>query len=383
MPDEGRAPRVLHLRSSCGFYGAEGMIHGLVHAYPGETLTVCLEDRREPHVELAERLDAEGCGARTIPSSGAFDPMLVLRLGAVLRSFRPHIVHSHDYKSDTLAWLAGRRLGARIVSTLHGNLRTTAALERYERLDAWMLRRFDRVAAVSRERLQEALAYGVRPSRVEVVVNGVDTGLFRPLSDRRVLRKRLPVPDGGLLVGVVGRLSAEKGHALLIRAVAALGPGASVMRLAFIGDGPLESELRREAARAGLAGRVHFCGRQDEMPEVYNALDVVALPSLSEGLPMTVIEAAACARPILATDIGDVGRVVRSGETGYLVPANDVSALADGLGRMAAEREEAERRGREARNLVVREFSSAAMAAAYVDFYRRALDRQGAGGTRR
>jgi glycosyltransferase involved in cell wall biosynthesis len=211
VPDEASIPRVLHLRSSCGFYGAEGMIHNLVRAYPGETLTVCFDDRREPHVELAARLDAEGFRAQTLPSSGAFDPLAPVRFAGILRSFRPDIVHSHDYKSDTLAWLTGRRRGARIVSTLHGNLRTTAALARYEKLDAWLLRRFDRVAAVSAERRQEALAYGVHPSRVEVVPNGVDTGLFRPLPDRQGLRRHLSVPDEGLLAGVVGRLSAEKG----------------------------------------------------------------------------------------------------------------------------------------------------------------------------
>jgi glycosyltransferase involved in cell wall biosynthesis len=356
------------------------MIHNLVRAYPGETLTVCFDDRREPHVELAARLDAEGFRAQTLPSSGAFDPLAPVRFAGILRSFRPDIVHSHDYKSDTLAWLTGRRRGARIVSTLHGNLRTTAALARYEKLDAWLLRRFDRVAAVSAERRQEALAYGVHPSRVEVVPNGVDTGLFRPLPDRQGLRRHLSVPDEGLLAGVVGRLSAEKGHALLIEAVAALGARGASIRLAFIGDGPLEPELRREAGRAGLSDRVHFCGRCDDMPGVYNALDVVVLPSLSEGLPMTVIEAAACARPVLATDVGAIGRVVREGATGYLVPANDPTALADGLARIIADLEEAERRGRAARDLVVREFSSTAMAAAYIAFYRRALGRECAGG---
>jgi glycosyltransferase involved in cell wall biosynthesis len=364
-PDRG-IPRVLHLRSSCGLYGAEGVIHGLVRSYAGPSTVLCLADAREPHTELCDLLAAEGRDAGTLSSRGALDPALIFRFAAAVRRIRPDVIHTHDYKSDTVAWLAARLPGARLplVATMHGVVRTSAALRRYERLDARVLRRFAAVAAVSDGTMEIGLEYGIPRARLTLVPNGVDTAAFRP-SPRAEARRLLGIPPDGPLIGVVGRLSEEKGQRILLEAFSR-GEGLSPARLAVVGDGPTAADLK---AIAGA--RVHFLGRREDMPGVYPAFDVLALPSLTEGLPLTILEAAACGVPAVASRVGDVHKAVVASRTGVLVPPADAAALADALADILADENRREAMGRAARAHVTEHFSEGAMAAAYAAIYRK------------
>jgi len=375
-PPDASAPRVLHLRSSCGLYGAEGVIMDLVRHYPGASLTVCLADARDPHTELCDRLASEGGCAEALPSRGAFDPVLVLRFARLLRRVKPDVIHTHEYKSDALAFLATRALPAArrvpLVATMHGVVRTTGALRRYERLDARVLRRFDAVVAVSAGTSAIAREYGVGGARLHVIPNGVDTARFRPGRDRASARERLGVPPDGALIGMVGRLSEEKGPDILLEAFAAVEGEA---RLVYIGDGPMLEPLRARAAAMGLSERVTFAGRRDDMEQAYAALDVLALPSLSEGLPLTVLEASACGVPVVASDVGDVGRVLPHGEAGLLVAPGEPGALTIALTGCIAEPDRARAMAETARRRVEGSWSAAALARAYEDVYRRVSGR--------
>lgn len=362
-------PRVLHLRSSGGLYGAEGVICGLARGYSGPCRVLCLKDARDPHTELCERLVRDGQDAGALPSRGAIDPALVFRFGAEVRRYRPDVIHTHDYKSDTIAWLASFLPGPRprLVATMHGVVRTSAALRGYERLDARVLRRFGAIAAVSEGTAETARSYGILPERIHVIPNGVDTEVFRP-GDRAAARHRLGIAHGLPLLGVVGRLSPEKGQNVLLDALALTTIPAE---LAVVGDGPMNEELRR---RAG--GGVHFLGRREDMPDVFAALDLLVLPSLSEGLPLTILEAAACGVPAVASRVGDVEKVVRPIETGMLVPPGDARALASALDEALSDLTRLETMGRAARAHVVAHFSEAATTDNYTRLYQTVLSKR-------
>lgn len=355
-------PRVLHLRSSCGLYGAEGVIRGLARAYAGARRVLCLADARDPHTELSDALAAEGLDAGALPSRGMVDPGLVFRLASILRAYRPDVVHTHDYKTDAVAWLGSRLVfpRPRLVATMHGVVRTSAALRTYEKLDARVLRRFDAVVAVSDGTADIARSYGIRGERIHLVSNGVDTEAFRP-GNRAEARRALGLPVDGALVGVVGRLSAEKGQDVLLDAFASVGAG---VRLAVVGDGP-ETDALQQAA----GPNVRFLGRREDMARVYAALDLLALPSRTEGLPLTLLEAAACGVPAVATRVGDVAKVVVPGETGYLVPPGDPEALAAALNAALADASRLSDMGRAARSRVETLFSQSAMNEAYTRLY--------------
>ena len=369
MTPESLPPRVMHLRSSCGFYGAEGVIHTLVHAYSGESVVCCLADAREPHSELCDRLSTEGYPSVSIPTRGAVDPRVLLRFAFAIRRFRPNVVHCHDYKSAVIAAVVGRPMRLGLIFTVHGDLRATVGAAALIRLGHWALRRFDGVVGVSDATASDAREYGVAERRIRLVQNGVDTTRFRPSEARTAARAALDVPEDGVLIGVVGRFSEEKGHAVLLQAVGKLD---APWRLALIGDGPLESDLRAQASAMGITDRTHFLGRREDIECVYHALDVLALPSHREGLPLAVVEAGACGLPVAATNVGDVARVVLDGETGFLSPAGDPAALSRSLARLCSDGCLRAKLGAAARCHVEKSFSAPAMAAGYERLYREA-----------
>lgn len=375
---ETRYPRVLHLRSSGGFYGAENVIHSLVRQYPGEMITVCLSDARAPHTELCDRLNAEGYATETLETRGAVDPKLPFRLAALVRRVRPDVIHTHEYKTDALVRVSRaifpslRRIPA--VATMHGVVRISGALRRYERVDARALRGFDAVAPVSAELSQVARAYGVPEGRIHEISNGVDTDRFRPAQDRRTARQSLGLPADGVLIGVVGRLSPEKALLLMLDAFQASGLAPSA-RLAFFGDGPQREELDEHAKALGIADRVHQMGRRDDMPNVYGALDLLAMSSQAEGLPMTLLEGAACGVPVVATDVGDIARALPHERAALIVPPGDREAFTAALRRSVAEPEAMRALAETARRRVEEQYSARAMAGEYERLYRRLLGR--------
>jgi glycosyltransferase involved in cell wall biosynthesis len=228
------------------------------------------------------------------------------------------------------------------------------------------------VVGVSEATASDAREYGVMPSRIHLIRNGIDTLRFTPSEARVPARDSLGVPKDGTLIGVVGRFSEEKGHTVLLDAVARLDTS---WRLALIGDGPLEMDLRAKGSALGISDRTHYVGRRDDMKCVYPALDVLALPSHREGLPLAVLEAGACGLPVAATDVGDVGRVVLDGVTGFLSPAGDSAAMSRSLERLCFDSSLRARMGAAARCHVEASFAAPSMAAAYEVLYREAAGR--------
>jgi glycosyltransferase involved in cell wall biosynthesis len=170
--------------------------------------------------------------------------------------------------------------------------------------------------------------YRIRPSW-KVVHNGIDLQIWRPGLAR--LPYRLGVPVGAPVVSIVAALRAPKGHSLAVDAWPAVLAQVPEARLVIVGDGDEEPNLRNQVRRAGLQDRVIFAGRvsdERETADIVRASDVVLLPSYTEALPTTLIEAAACARAVVATDVGGVREVVRDGISGIVIPPADPARIA-------------------------------------------------------
>lgn len=163
-------------------------------------------------------------------------------------------------------------------------------------------------------------------ARITVIPNGIDLARFVP-GDRSTARELLGISKAAHVVGSAGRLLPVKGHDLLIRAAAMLSGDVQVV---IAGAGPSEPELRALAHDLGVAARVHWLGHRDDLEQILPAFDVFCLPSRSEGLPRSVIEAQACGLPVVATDVGGL-REALCGDTGRLVPPDNADALADAL----------------------------------------------------
>jgi len=278
----------------------------------------------------------------------------------ILRKWAPDTLISFVYQANVLGRIAGRIAGVpTIVSSIRNEHFGTRTRDR-------VLRRTDALATVTttnsargaRSLIDRRV---VRADRLVVVPNGVDTHRYRTSAARRAdSRAALGVHKDDFVWLSVGRLHDQKDHATLLRALAYLpGPRPTV---AIAGDGPLRGHLEALAAQLGVDPSVRFLGQRSDVPNLLGAADGLVLSSAWEGSPNVVLEAMAAAVPVVATEVGGVPELVRSGETGYVVPPNDAGALADAM-RFLMTRPSAARQtlGIQARDFVEREHSLDAM----------------------
>ena len=307
------------------------------------------------------------------------DAVTVWKLFRLFLRERPDIVHTHTAKAGTVGRIAGffyrwvtpgtligKPRACKFVHTYHGHVfhsyygrgRTRLFLA-IERALARLVT--DRLIVVSTQQGAEIgndFRVG-RQGQIKVVPLGLDLGVFAAYTSRRArFREELGIDDETILVGIVGRLTEIKNHQMFLNSVARL-KGQTGMRFVVIGDGSLRESLEKQARSLGVESEVIFTGGRRDPEYFYPALDIVALTSLNEGTPLTLIEAMANARPVVATSVGGVvdllGDVVEDGpyqvcERGIRVPTGDEGAFAAALSRLAADRQlqsELGARGRE------------------------------------
>lgn len=266
----------------------------------------------------------------------------------------PKIIHSHMAKAGALARLAARGTGrnVRTVHTFHGHVFEGyfgPLIERgFIEVERRLARRTDALIAISPEIRDQLLELRIgRPEQYRVIPLGFDlTPLLGVSSPTGRLRQASGVGTNDPLIGIVGRLTAIKNHALLFSALERMPD----VHCVVLGDGELRAELERLVERLRLTDRVHFLGWWLDVPSAMSDLDVVVLTSRNEGTPVSLIEALAAARPAVATDVGGVRFVVKDGASGLVVPPDDPEALAAAILRLSDDkvlRETMGARGRE------------------------------------
>ena len=275
-------------------------------------------------------------------------------LGAFMARVRPDIVNPHLFRSTAFAAPLAKWHGARVVETYHGREGWRQGPFLPDRVISGFV---DRVIAVS----EAARAFlisgkGYAANKIVVVPNGRDLSVFRPGTERQRARRDLGLASAAPVVGVIGRLEPQKGHAYLLEAWPAVTREFPQARLLVVGEGSLRGILERRAQDLKVAGNVIFTGYRPDVPFVLDAVDVVALPSVYEGMPLTAIEASAMARPVVATCVDGTPEVIRDGRTGRLVPARDAAALARALLGLLRDPEGAQRMGRAGRDYVLHRF---------------------------
>jgi glycosyltransferase involved in cell wall biosynthesis len=313
----------------------------------------------------------------------ARDARALAQLVALFRDFRPDVVATHMSKAGALGRVAARLTRAPVVvHTYHGKgfdvfpqgWRRSSAL--------WAERVLARLATgnivVSAKQQAEFLHLRVSPPhRLRVIRYGLDLDPFFAAS-RLVapLRRELGFDDDVLLAGVVARVVAIKGQDVFLRAAARLREACPNLRFLVIGDGPFRPDCEALARSLGLGRFVQFLGWRRDIPEVLSALDLVVLPTIMdfEGTPVTLIEALAAGRAVVAADVGGVVDVVRLGLTGLLVPPNDPAALADAMRRLVADPVTRERFGRNGQELVRERYARDRMVTETETYYRELLE---------
>lgn len=270
-----------------------------------------------------------------------------------LGSVRPAILHAHSSKAGGLGRGAAILRRISTVFTAHGWGFTDGVPfgQRVVMLPAeWLAARVtDAVITVSQADYELASRYRVRP-RVRMVP--IHNGITKDAP------QSVPTADGTVRLVCVARFSPQKSQALLVRALEDID---EPWHLSFVGDGPLEDEVRRMATDRGLDGRVEFLGARDDVDSILARSHIFVLPSNWEGFPLTILEAMRAGLPIIASDVGGVREAVVDGVTGYLVPRDDVQALAARLRRLICDHGLRAELGRRARDMFLSEFVDAKM----------------------
>jgi glycosyltransferase involved in cell wall biosynthesis len=320
--------------------------------------------------EMRQRFAAAGIethAVRPADEKRRFDFGLIWRLARLLRRERVDLLHCQNKQARIFGVLAGRLAGVPVVCTRHGIGPSEGDLD-----TGLLIRLAARWAshhvAVCRKVLRQGIEIrAIEPKRASVIYNGIDTGRFAAQRPPESWRMQPAV------IGCVARLSAEKGHRVLLKAVRSLADRGVDFRLRLVGDGPERPALEEEARRLALSDRVDFLGSRSDVAELMTHFRLFVLPSLTEGLPLTVIEAMASGLPVVASDVGGIGEAVRDEVSGLLAPAGTPEALADAIGRLLADPDRCSRMGSEGRRIAVGQFDLSVMARGYAELYEKLL----------
>ena len=361
--------RILHIISSGGMYGAEAVILNMSRMLNESGHTSVLgvfANSSNPNLQLHEAAKREGIESHVIPCSGQMDRGVGGRIRRLVVETGVDVVHAHGYKADIYGFMALRGRGVALVSTCHNWLNDGMFVAFYGVVDRWVLRGFAGVVAVSEEVRETLLGSGVEGEKVRLIRNGID---LRPFDEADPVLRRERGLDGRLVVGIVGRLSVEKGMDIFLRAAAEVLKEVPDAVFVIAGDGPEREALEGLIDSLQLGESVMMLGRREDMPGIYASVDVLVSASRKEGLPMTILEGMASGRAWVATAVGDVPTVVRDGETGVLVAAGDVGGLAAAVVSLLRDRERRQALGEAGRRLVEEEFSAQRMTADYLSMY--------------
>jgi sugar transferase (PEP-CTERM/EpsH1 system associated) len=384
MPPPGArrgALRVLHVVNRLATGGTEHVVLQLIGGLDGEAFEhrIAALRGRDPALDQVPLPGGELLLAGDESSRFQFP---LFRLARLMRAWRPHVVHSRNW--GTIEAIPAARLAGVPVAihSEHGyELDMLAGLPARRRL----FRRAtygmaDAVFAVTRElRDYHARQAWMHPDRIGVIYNGVDTQRFAPRPEDRIrVREGLGVPAGRFVIGTVGRMVPIKDHPTLLRAAEILVRGGADMHLLLVGAGPeLERNQQLVKESAVLADRVTFTGASGDVPNLLQSMDVFVLPSISEGMSNTLLEAMATGLPVIASAVGGTPEIVEEDRSGSLFRPGDAETLAARLKQLAGNEEFRRERGMTARRRAEERFSLKRMLEDYSQLYRTLATRRG------
>jgi glycosyltransferase involved in cell wall biosynthesis len=354
-PIDGGRVRVLEVMATGTNGGAQEHVYSLATRLNRE----CYEIRvvSLSHGSSVRRLEKAGIDVTVIDEPD--DRAAVRALADAVASFAPEIIHNHMYRAEVIGTLAALQLGEKgckrpaIISTVHSSrIRCVDDRQTLRQLTPLM----DRLIVVSQAIERKVREEGRIGAPVSLIYNGVDLQRYNHQQPCCTLHEEYLIPEEAPIVGVVARLEAEKGHRTLIDAwpdVLAAVPNAWLL---VIGEGSERDALEAEAATLGVSERVVFTGRREDVPAVTAALDVSVLPSYREAQGLSVLEAMALSRPVVASKVGGIPEMIEDGVTGLLVPPNDCEALAAAIVRLLTDHPFADMIARRGHDLVHERF---------------------------
>ena len=297
------------------------------HGYDAHVVYLCPSD---PVIQESLRLRAEklDCQLTLIEDRGIRDFSVIGKLLKFCREQQIELLQAHDYKSNALGLVLRRLHRMHLVTMLHGWTDMSGRMPLYKRVDQWCLPWYERLICVSEDLVEECRRLRVSDRKIELVHNAIDLSAYTRWVGKDQAQRDLGVDaQGGPLIGMVCRLSPEKGILEAIAMVDRFRTMGKPVQLWIAGDGPFRTEIEKEISRLGLGANIRLLGQLADARVFYQAMDVFLLNSIREGLPNVVLEAMALEVPVVATRVAGVPTLIKPGQTGWLIEPEETGML--------------------------------------------------------
>lgn len=333
--------KILHVYTGGGeIYGAERVICNLASEQIKSSMSPEIVYFKRPgRNSFLELLNDSRIPVHVVDSRSRVDAGAFMSLRSICLRTSPQILHSHGYKGDIFLAVLKRVLRQpAIISTKHGSTDATSTTSLYERLGDLSLRYFDRVVAVSEYTKKKLITLRVPHGKIEVIRNGIDVTSFAR-AGKGSLRRALGLEEGSKVVGFIGRLGPEKGIPYLLEAADTICRSTEGIYFVLIGEGILKEETEAFIASNKLEGRVITLGWRKDATELMPDMDILLLPSLTEGTPMVLLESMAMGVPVIASEVGGIGELIEDSKTGLLIRPRDSQAIVKSINALLENKE--------------------------------------------
>lgn len=328
----------------------------------------------QPGSPLHEKASDAGLPVFPLKISGEADALAILRLTLAMKRKRCRLVNFHDAHSVAVGSAAASlaKVPLRVISRrVDFPLKKNALSRRKYTKDV------DAIIAVSEAVKNVLVKGGIEAKRIHVIPDGIDFSPYDEKSSKDYLCREFSFDRDDFLVGIVARLSDEKGHKYLIQASQYLRERTPKIKIVIVGEGPLRMDLDRQVKEIHGEDMVFFMGFREDIPQILKSLDVFVLSSEHEGLGSILMDAMACRLPIVATRVGGIPELIEHRKTGLLVPPQRPKSLANAILEIYEDRELAKRLGQMGYGVVHQKFSAESMALRAIDLYEDLAEKKG------
>lgn len=308
----------------------KGLFQFLKHA-PREAFdyTLCnFNVKNRPVGQFIQEARRNNLNLTLLNQRATIDPRLILQARRIVLEQGINLIQTHGYKSNVIGFFLRVLCRRPWIGFAHGYTKESWKVQLYNWIDGAVLRHADRIVTVSNSMRALLIRRGVQEEKIQVIYNAIESTDAMPTTDAAEAKKRHGIAADQKVVGVIGRLSPEKGQLVFLKAMKRTVLSCANVIALIVGEGQDKAMLQEYCRANGMSDRIIFTGYQEDISDYYRVLDLLVLPSLSEGLPNTVLEAMSFGIPVLGTSVGGVPEVIERGN-GILVRPNDPEALAE------------------------------------------------------
>ncbi|MFH1642288.1 MAG: glycosyltransferase family 4 protein [Nanoarchaeota archaeon] len=366
--------KVLHLISSSGYFGAENVIVTLAQEQIKSGICLFIgafNNLQNPHLEITRRATEYNISIKIFDCYGQFDLKTLKQIRNFININKIDIIHSHGYKANFYTIFARLCSSVKIITTCHNWITNCSKMKLYEKIDKMLLRYFDKIVVVSELLKAEVQRSGIPINKIVTICNSINTESFISKNTNfEKLRESLGININEKVVITVGRVTSEKGHIYLLEAAEKVLKNFNRVKFLIVGDGKLLNFLKVKARELKIENKVIFAGMRNDIPDLLNIGDVFILPSLTEGMPISLLEAMATRKAIIASRVGAIPKMIDDRVSGLLVSPGNVGELANSISELIDDNERINFLGSNAFSKVNSEFSSKKMTEEYFKQYR-------------